>query len=107
MWASGATESLESTFFPALLTDFLTLLASTRSDASYGSTAAEAAVIQYCCRLLVLLVDVLAQLPTRRFVRVLLEDMHIFTQCRLSRTVDLLLLCSLCMHVCGEVCLER
>ena len=88
MWASGATESLESTFFPALLTDFLALLASTRSDASYGSTAAEAAVIQYCCRLLVLLVDVLAQLPTRRFVRVLLEDMHIFTQCRLSRTVD-------------------
>ena len=40
---------------------------------------------RYCERCLELLVDLLAQLHTRRFLRTLLDDMHVLERCSLSQ----------------------
>jgi hypothetical protein len=80
--AVPARAEIESTFFPALLTEFLASVAATH--ANFGHTSDERFELQCFCRMLVLVVDLLAQLPTRRFFRVLLEDMHFFTKCQLS-----------------------
>lgn len=80
---------LEATFLPGLLADLVALLQNrTRPEMGLGQeplSASEAQLVQYACRFLVLVVDLLAQLPTRRFFRVLLEDSHFYTQCHLSR----------------------
>jgi hypothetical protein len=87
---ASSKQRLEATFLPGLLADLVALLARTRPDMGQPGqgplSAAEAQLVQYACRFLVLVVDLLAQLPTRRFFRVLLEDSHFFTQCHLSRT---------------------
>ena len=57
-----------------------------------GDTAAEADLSQplakqkllYCERFVEFLTDLLSQLPTRRFIRTLLEDRAILTKCRMS-----------------------
>ena len=38
----------------------------------------------YCERFVEFLTDLLSQLPTRRFIRTLLEDRAILTKCRMS-----------------------
>lgn len=42
----------------------------------------------YCERLAELLIDLLSQLPTRRFVRTLLEDRAILIKCRMSSLLE-------------------
>ena len=57
-----------------------------------GNAAAEADLSQplakqkllYCERFVEFLTDLLSQLPTRRFIRTLLEDRAILTKCRMS-----------------------
>ena len=40
--------------------------------------------VQYCERILELLIDLQAQLPTRRFLNTLLDDLHVVVICRRS-----------------------
>jgi len=42
----------------------------------------------YCERFAELLIDLLSQLPTRRFVRTLLEDKAILIKCRMSPLLE-------------------
>jgi hypothetical protein len=42
----------------------------------------------YCERFIELLIDLLSQLPTRRFVRTLLEDKAILIKCRMSPLLE-------------------
>ncbi len=42
----------------------------------------------YCERFIELLIDLLSQLPTRRFVRTLLEDRAILIKCRMSPLLE-------------------
>ena len=46
-------------------------------------------VLVYCERCMELLVDLLAQLPTRRFLRTLLDNMHVLERCSLSTLLDM------------------
>lgn len=104
-------ERPEATFIPTLLEMFLTALdsstASTMSvNESYGSTDAATVVeneenadphvdcardekqskasIGFCERFVEFLVDLLSQLPTRRFLRTLLEDRALVVRCKMS-----------------------
>jgi intron-binding protein aquarius len=103
---AASKQRLEATFLPGLLADLVALLARTRPGMGQSGqaplSAAEAQLVQYACRFLVLVVDLLAQLPTRRFFRVLLEDSHFYTQCHLSRasTCWLALLVARCSLSC-------
>ena len=51
----------------------------------------------YCERFVEFLTDLLSQLPTRRFIRTLLEDRAILTKCRMS---------ALFSHPQGEVVIQ-
>lgn len=46
--------------------------------------AADPAKITYCERFVEFLIDLISQLPTRRFFRTLLEDSHVIIHCRLA-----------------------
>ena len=50
-----------------------------------GATPAlDAQQLLYCERAIELLIDLLSQLPTRRFVRTLLDDRAVLIKCRMS-----------------------
>lgn len=49
-----------------------------------GSPALDAQQLLYCERAVELLIDLLSQLPTRRFVRTLLDDRAVLIKCRMS-----------------------
>lgn len=49
----------------------------------YGTDGVDRAALQYCERFVELLIDMMSQLPTRRFVRALLEDRAVLVKCRL------------------------
>ena len=67
------------------------------ADAATDLTTAEnKQKLLYCERFVEFLTDLLSQLPTRRFIRTLLEDKAILTKCRMS---------ALFQHSQGEVTL--
>lgn len=71
---------LEISFFPSLLTEFFSVL-----DAIPAAPAAvDLSVVRYCERFLELLLDLLTQLPCRRFLRLLLVDTHFTLRCKHS-----------------------
>ena len=74
--AAGAAH--EKTFVPRLLEDFLALLKTITPQ------HAERAEIAYCERFVEFLVDLMNQLPTRRYFRVVLEDSRLLIKCRHS-----------------------
>lgn len=74
--AAGAAH--EKTFVPRLLDDFLALLKTITPQ------HAERAEIAYCERFVEFLVDLMNQLPTRRYLRVVLEDSRLLIKCRHS-----------------------
>jgi intron-binding protein aquarius len=76
--AKGESEfgPLEAQFLPRLLDSFLTCVEE--------ATDPLLPVVRYCERVLELLIDLLSQLPTRRFLRSVLQDMHLCARCRLS-----------------------
>ena len=49
-----------------------------------GTPALDAQQLLYCERAIELLIDLLSQLPTRRFVRTLLDDRAVLIKCRMS-----------------------
>jgi len=71
----------ESQWFPTILNEFLHEISSdtesTDKDVLLYRT-------QYIARFLELIIDLLSQLPTRRFLNILLEDLHFIIRCRRS-----------------------
>lgn len=49
--------------------------------------SAENNKVHYCERFLELLVDIEAQLPTRRFVNALIDGRHVVVRCKLSQLI--------------------
>ncbi|GAX76342.1 hypothetical protein CEUSTIGMA_g3788.t1 [Chlamydomonas eustigma] len=89
------SQRMEVQFIPSLLTDFIEMLdKAIKVSASMDVDAEEAqeeegpfldrGALLYCERSLELLVDLLSQLPTRRFVHTLLEDRAVLVKCKLS-----------------------
>ena len=80
--------SLDSTaaFLPRLIREFVSILYSLQPLESATSlpSASYSASLLYCQRFLELCIDLLSQLPTRRFVRTLLSDCHFLELCHLS-----------------------
>ena len=80
--------SLDSTaaFLPRLVREFVSsLYALLPLESSTAQPSAPySASLLYCHRFLELCIDLLSQLPTRRFVRTLLSDCHLVQLCRLS-----------------------
>eukprot|EP01113_Clastostelium_recurvatum_P032039 TRINITY_DN4066_c0_g1_i3.p1 TRINITY_DN4066_c0_g1~~TRINITY_DN4066_c0_g1_i3.p1 ORF type:complete len:1486 (-),score=430.72 TRINITY_DN4066_c0_g1_i3:35-3970(-) len=73
----------ERTFLPGLVSEFLDLVANTHpSTLPDAHKPFEVPFVRYAERFIELLVDLLAQLPTRRYLRVFLEDKHVITRCR-------------------------
>jgi len=68
------------TFLPALLDEFLATLQAAVAPGGEADGPSAA----YCERFVELLIDLLSQLPTRRFVRTLLEDRAVLVKCRLA-----------------------
>jgi len=68
----------DATWFPTLLESFLTLVCTDTGAAPSATTA------RYVERFAELLIDLLSQLPTRRFLKVLLDDLHFVIICRRS-----------------------
>jgi intron-binding protein aquarius len=75
------SESIEATFLPSLLTDFLEHLS---SAVNTSSNTVDTAAVRYCERFIAFLSSLLSQLPTRRFVHAVVEDKAILVKCHLS-----------------------
>lgn len=82
--------TVSATFLPSLVDLFV----NTARDAVGGDGGADAHTLALLERCLELFVDLLSQLPTRRFVRTVLDDRAVLVKCRLS---------SLCSHPQGRL----
>jgi intron-binding protein aquarius len=70
------SQEVEVAFLPNLITDFLQLVE--------GCDVADTSMILYLERFLELLIDLLSQLPTRRFLNLVIIDMHVVERCSLA-----------------------
>lgn len=91
-------DRLEATFLPGLLSDFFGTLrkaseappaedgdgaeAEAEADTKGGAGSQRAGLVRYCERFLELAIDLLSQLPTRRFVHALMEDRAVLVRCK-------------------------
>lgn len=82
---------MDAAFFPSLLSSVLNLLDQIPGPAREGlngksvlTSSFQPSVARFCVLFLELCVDLLSQLPTRRFIRVLLQDAHIVLRCKRS-----------------------
>eukprot|EP00898_Chlorokybus_atmophyticus_P006825 jgi/Chlat1/7143/Chrsp57S06803 len=93
------SERPETFFIPSFIHEFLELLdtvvnsgtsnggSSHEANGSYdggGNATVQAASLLYCERFVEFMVDLLSQLPTRRFVHVVVEDLALVVKCRMS-----------------------
>ncbi|KAG2449906.1 hypothetical protein HYH02_000012 [Chlamydomonas schloesseri] len=80
------TQRPETRFLPSLLDEFLSVLDQVvvppKLPGCYPSLNRGA--LLYCERFLEFLIDLLSQLPTRRFVRTLIDDRQLLVKCRMS-----------------------
>jgi intron-binding protein aquarius len=86
--SSVNNDSVESSWFPSLVTQFLNAI----NDFDINSCAWFDML--YFERFVELLIDLLSQLPTRRFLNTLLDDRHVIVRCKQS---------SLYTHVNGKL----
>lgn len=96
--SSDPRDKLEVKFLPMLIQEFLEILDSKvinspkhsnereRSINLYQDDGAlvDEACLLYCERFMEFLIDLLSQLPTRRFFRAVIEDVAVVAKCRLS-----------------------
>lgn len=77
---------LERTLFPSLLSEFLVILESLPETAPSEPASAQSdrEDVRYCEAFLSWIVDLLVQLPTRRFLMLLLSDCHFLQRCEQS-----------------------
>jgi intron-binding protein aquarius len=87
----------ESRWLPSLIDSFIETYASlsilsspspSSPPSSSPSSSSHLAAFHYCQRFLELLVDLLSQLPTRRFLRTYLSDINIVTRLRYSPVLE-------------------
>jgi len=69
----------EADWFPSILSTFIQFVESIQDE-----TELLAVDLRYTERFLELLIDLLSQLPTRRFLHTLLDDQHVLIRCQLS-----------------------
>ena len=72
----------ESSFLPSLISEFFEKL---ESAISKEDSKADKGLIQYCERFVRFVMELMSQLPTRRFSHALLDDKAFLTRCSLSR----------------------
>ena len=75
------SERVEVRTMPGLIQDFLQVL-------EEESGAADAGRVLFCERFCEFLIDLLSQLPTRRFTHALVSDACVVVKCRMSRLYD-------------------
>ncbi|KAF5195306.1 Rna helicase aquarius [Thalictrum thalictroides] len=87
---------LEVKFLRSLIEEFLEILdlevfshkqsahEGNKLDEYYGSTQVNDACVLYCERFMEFLIDLLSQLPTRRFLRPIVADVAVVSKCHLS-----------------------
>ncbi|GFR52138.1 hypothetical protein Agub_g14653, partial [Astrephomene gubernaculifera] len=77
----------EVRFLPQLLEEFLAVMDKVVVPpvAEGCSPSLDRGALLYCERFLEFLIDLLSQLPTRRFVRTLLDDRALLVKCRMSK----------------------
>jgi hypothetical protein len=68
----------DKTFVPGLLEDYFKILDSITPE------NCPPAAVQYCCRFLEFVIDLVSQLSTRRIMHLLLEDCHFLVRSRRS-----------------------
>jgi len=71
-------------FFRDLIRNFILLLESQ----DYTEPELNRYVLLYCERFLELMVDLQALLPTRRYVNVLIDDLHLIVRCQMSPILE-------------------
>ena len=76
--SSSMTNCLEASWLPALVQNFLEISRCTEGDEEILHA------IKYCERFVEFIIDLLSQLPTRRFVRTLLDDIQLLVKSRLA-----------------------
>lgn len=73
----------DKTFIPSLLADYFQILDSiTPENCPPGA-------VQYCCRFLEFVIDLISQLSTRRIIHLLLEDCHFLVRSRRSNLANM------------------
>lgn len=77
------TVVFERTFLARLMEKFFSVLDSIPLRGTVDNNK-----VHYCERFLELLIDIEAQLPTRRFVNILLDDRHVVVRCKLSQLIQ-------------------
>ncbi|KAG2495214.1 hypothetical protein HYH03_006820 [Edaphochlamys debaryana] len=82
-----ASQRPEVRFLPQLLDEFLEVLDKVVEPAPGPGLhpTLNRSALQYCERFIELLIDLLSQLPTRRFVRTVLDDRQLLVKCRMSQ----------------------
>jgi intron-binding protein aquarius len=81
--SSAGVDSRDATWIPGLLQYFLSLV---ESDSILDSNASDdlTSTIYFLERFCDFLIDLLSQLPTRRFLNTVLDDMHVVVRCKKS-----------------------
>mmetsp|Transcript_15961 Transcript_15961/g.37841 ORF Transcript_15961/g.37841 Transcript_15961/m.37841 type:complete len:1392 (+) Transcript_15961:941-5116(+) len=83
------TERPEVTFIPEMVDDFLEELELVPEAAEEGKKSGSRARLLFCERFVEWLVDLLSQLPTRRFTRALLEDSAVLIKIKHAKLISL------------------
>lgn len=78
------TELIAVDFFPLLLDEYFTTLQSIPAQPEDTSSKEFRLRVQYCERLLELLIDLLSQRRTRQFIRPLIMDVHFYVRSNLA-----------------------
>jgi len=74
---------MESTFLPQAIKEFLSVVEAP-PPATTTTTTTTTTILKYLERFLEVLIDLLSQLPTRRFLRAVVADHHVVVRCKLS-----------------------
>ena len=85
--AAGAAQidtTTEATWFPFLLSEYIHTIEEGEPQSSSVAGGGGSDVLRYVERFSELLIDLLSQLTTRRFLLTLVDDMHIVVRCRRS-----------------------
>lgn len=73
----------ESAWLPTLVDDFLSLCERATGSSDAIDTGVDAAAVSFCERFIEFVIDLLSQLPTRRFARTVLDDRRVLVKARM------------------------
>ncbi|XP_024517313.1 RNA helicase aquarius [Selaginella moellendorffii] len=77
--SANIQEKLEVRFLPSLMKDFLQVL-----DGAVVGSEIDASAVLFCERFVEFLIDLLSQMPTRRFGKAVVNDLAVVVKCKLS-----------------------